>query len=128
MDDVSLGTNTKEDHILLLKELFTACQETNLRIKIEKCEFMREEMEHLGLDVGYGSWKRTASKMQPLQDMQIRDDFKKGPHNIRNFLGACISYGRHMHSFTYLSAPLLTLLRRPTLGGGPTRRRPISRS
>ena len=39
-------------------------------------------MEYLGLDVGYGWWKPAASKMQPLQDMQIRDDRKKGPHDV----------------------------------------------
>ena len=70
IDDVSLGTNTQEDHILLLQEFFTLCQESHLRIKLEKCEFMREEMEYLGFDVGYGWWKPAASKMQPLQDMQ----------------------------------------------------------
>ena len=42
IDDVSLGTNTKEDHILLLQEVFNVCQEGHLRIKLEKCEFMRE--------------------------------------------------------------------------------------
>ena len=41
IDDVRLGTNTQEDHILFLQELFTVCQEDHLRIKLEKCEFMR---------------------------------------------------------------------------------------
>ena len=76
IDDVSLGTNTKEDHVLLLREFFIVCQENHLRIKLEKCEFMKEEMEYLGFDEGYGWWKPAASKMQPLQDMQIRDDSK----------------------------------------------------
>ena len=45
---------------------------------------MRDEKEYLGFDVGYGWWKPAASKMQPLQDMQIRDDpntydFMKSP-------------------------------------------------
>ena len=53
-DDESLGTNTQEDHILLLQEFFTVCHEGHLRIKLEKREFMREEMEYLGFDVGYG--------------------------------------------------------------------------
>ena len=57
--DVSLGTNTQEDHILLLQEVFTVYQENHLRIKLEKCEFMREEMEYLGFDVGYG-WCKTS--------------------------------------------------------------------
>ena len=46
-------------------------------------------MEYLGFDVGYGWWKPAASKMQPLQDMEIRDDPKKGLHNVWSFVGAC---------------------------------------
>ena len=37
IDDMSLGTNPQEDHILLLQESFTVCHENNLRIKLEKC-------------------------------------------------------------------------------------------
>ena len=70
MDDVSLGTNTQEDHIVVLLGSFTLCLENHLRIKLEKREFMHVEMEYLGFDVEYGWWKPpAASKMQPLQDM-----------------------------------------------------------
>ena len=55
IDDVSLATNTQEDHILLLHEFFTVCEENHFHIKSEKSEFMREEMEYLDFDVGYGS-------------------------------------------------------------------------
>ena len=48
--NVSLGTNTEEHHILLLQEVFTVCPENHLRIKLEKCESMRERMEYF--DVG----------------------------------------------------------------------------
>ena len=65
IDDVSLGTNTQEDHVLLLREFFIVCQENHLRIKLEKSEFMKEEMEYWGFDVGYGWWKPAASKMRP---------------------------------------------------------------
>ena len=100
IDGSSLGTNTKEDHVLLLREFFIVYQENYLRIKLEKCEFMKEEMEYLGFDVGYGWWTQAASKMQPLQDMQIRDDPKKGLHDVRSFVGACNFYRRHIHNFT----------------------------
>ena len=106
IDDVSLGTNTQEDHILLLQEFFTVCQEYHLRIKLEKCEFMLEEIEYLGFDDGYGWWKPAASKMQPLQDMQIRDDPKRDLYDVGSFIGACNFYRRHIHNFTYSSAPL----------------------
>ena len=35
IDNVSLGTNTQEDHVLLLREFFIVCQENHLRIKLE---------------------------------------------------------------------------------------------
>ena len=50
--------------------------------------------------------------MQPLQDMQIRDDPKKGLHDVRSFIGACNFYRRHIHNFTYSSAPLTDLIKK----------------
>ena len=70
---------------------------------------MREEMEYLGFDVRYGWWNPAACKMQPLQDMQICDDPKKGLHDLRSFIAACNFYRRHIHNFTYSSAPLTDL-------------------
>ena len=52
--------------------------------------------------------------MQPLQDMQIRDDPKKGLHDVRSFVGACNFYRRHIHNFTYSSAPLTDLIKKTT--------------
>ena len=114
MDDVSLGTNTQEDHVLLLREFSIVCQESHLRIKLENCEFMKEEMECLGFDVGYCWWKPAASKMQPLQDMQIFDNPKKGLHDVRRFVDACNFYRRHNHNFTYSSALLTDLMKKTT--------------
>ena len=41
IDDVCLGTNTQEDHLILLGEFFAVCQENHTRLKLEKCEFMQ---------------------------------------------------------------------------------------
>ena len=49
IDDVLLGTNSIEDHLLLLSEFYDVCVEQNLRIKLEKCEFLKTELEYIGL-------------------------------------------------------------------------------
>ena len=113
-NDVSFGTNIQEVHVFLLREVFSICQENCLRIKLKKGMFMREEMEYLILDLGYGWWKPASSKMQPLEDMQIRDDPKKGLHIVRTFLGVCKRYQRHIHNFTYTSAPPTDLIHKTT--------------
>ena len=114
IDDVSLGTNTEEDHVVLLCEFFIVWQKNHLRIKLEECEFMKDEMEYLGFEVGYGLWKPAASKMQPLQDMQICDDPKRGLQDVRSFVGACNFFRRHIRNFTYSSAPLTDLMKNTT--------------
>ena len=111
---MSWGKNTQEDHVLLLREFFIVCQEDHLRIKLEKSEFMKEEMGYLGFDVGSGWWKPAASKMQPLQDMQIRDDPKRGLHDVRSFVGAGNFYRGHIHNFTYSPALLTDLIKNTT--------------
>ena len=53
IDEVCLGTNTQEDHRILLGEFFAVCQENHTRLKLEKCEFIQETMQYLGFDIGY---------------------------------------------------------------------------
>ena len=102
IDDVCLGTNTQEDHLILLGEFFAVCQENHRRLKLEKCEFMQETMQYLGFDIPYGCWTPAASKAKPLMDAKVRhEDPKKGLHDVRSFIGACNFYRRHIKNFTY---------------------------
>ena len=114
INNVSFSTNTQEDDVLLLREFLLVCQEDHLRIKLEKCGFLKEEMEYWGFHVKYGWWKPAASPMQPLQDMQIADDPGKGLHDVRSFVGACNLYRPYTHNFTYSSAPLTDLIKKNT--------------
>ena len=92
IDDVCLGTNTQEDHLILLGEFFAVCQENHTRLKLEKCEFMQETMQYLGFDVGYGWGTPAASKAKPLMDAKVRhEDPKKGLHDVRSFIGRATS-------------------------------------
>ena len=115
IDDVCLGTNTKEDHLILLGEFFAVCQENHTQLKLEKCEFMQETMQYLGCDVGYGWWTPAASKAKPLMDAKVRhEDPKKRLHDVRSFIGACHFYRRHIKNFTYTSAILTDLIKKST--------------
>ena len=89
IDDVWLGTNSQEDHLILLGEFFAVCQENHTRLTVEKCEFMQETLQYLGFDIGYGWWTRAASKAKPRIDAKVRHEApKKGLHDVRSFIGA----------------------------------------
>ena len=74
IDDVCLRTDSQVDHLILLNEFFTVCQENHTRLKLEKCEFMQNTMQYLGFDVGYGWWTPAASKAKPLMDAKVRHE------------------------------------------------------
>ena len=115
IDDVCLGTNTKEYHLILLGEFVAVCQENHTRLKLEKCEFMQKTMQYLGFDFGYGWWTPAASEAKPLMDAKVRhEDPRKGLHDVRSFIGACNFYRRHVKNFTYSSAILTDLIKKST--------------
>ena len=119
IDDVCLGTNTQEDHLILLGEFFAVCQENHTTRKLEKCEFMQETMQYLGLDIGYWWWTPAASKAECLMDAKVRhEDPKKGLHDVRSFIGACNFYRRHIENFIYTSPILRDLIKKTTTWQG----------
>ena len=116
IDDVCLGKNTQEDHLILLGEFFAVCQENHTRLKLEKCDFMQETMQYLGFDIGYRWWTPAASKAKPLMHAKVRhEDAKKGLHDVCSFIGACNFYRHHIKIFTYTSTILTDLIRKSTI-------------
>ena len=65
IDDVCLGMNTQEDHLILSGEFFAVCKENHTRLKLEKCEFMQKTMQYLGFNIGYGLGTPAGSKPNP---------------------------------------------------------------
>ena len=101
--------------VLLQGQFFAVCQENYSRLKLQKCEFMQETMQHLAFDVGYGWWTPAASKAKPLLDAKVRhEDPKKGLHDVRSFIGVCNFYRRHIKNFTYTCAILMDLIKKST--------------
>ena len=73
---------------------------------------MKETMQYLGFDIGYGWWTPAASKAIPLMDAKVRQESpKRGLHDVRSFIGACNFYRRHIKGFTYNSAILTDLIK-----------------
>ena len=98
----------------LLDEFVKICEDCNTRAKLEKCEFLREELEYLGFQVGWRWWKPVADKVAPILKTEIRDDKTRGVKDIRGFLGSCNFHRRHIPTFTY-SGHLLTDLTKKTV-------------
>ena len=48
IDDIIVFSETFEDHIKHLGEVFERLRKANLRLKISKCEFVKKQLNYLG--------------------------------------------------------------------------------
>ena len=124
-NDVTLGTNTIDDHLLLFREFYTLCQENHPLIKLENCQFLKTETDYLGFHIGDGWWKPQDQKMKPLMDFDQTDSISKAERGqkIEQSIRSCNFYRRHLQNFTGASAPLTDLNKKET----PWRWEPIER-
>ena len=114
IDDVLLGTDDADDYLRLVEDFLRTCEECNTRVTLQKSEFMQEEIEYLGFQVGWRWWRPVKEKVAPILKASIRDDKTRGVKDIRAFLGSCNFYTRHIPTFTY-SSHLLTDLTKKTV-------------
>ena len=79
----------------------------NIRIKLSKCEFMKEQIEYLGFNICWGTWKPSKSKIEAILRSEV-----KNLKDLRRFLGVLNFYRRHIPNFTYSSALLTDLTKK----------------
>ena len=72
-DDIGIGSETWEQHLILVEEFLKVCQALNLRVKLSKCEFGKETMDYLGFQIGYGWWRPAQEKVDSLAKFKIEN-------------------------------------------------------
>ena len=85
MDDISVFTNTIEDHESIVWEVLHILQENNLYLKPEKCNFKTDHIDYLGIIVSNGTVHMDPKKVAVLSTWPT--PLKK--HNVQSFLRFC---------------------------------------
>ena len=66
INDVLLGADTVEDQLKLLEDFLRTWDECHTKVKLSKCEFMKESLEYLGFEVGWRWWGPVKTKVAPI--------------------------------------------------------------
>ena len=48
IDDIVIATETVEDHMVRLREVFQCLPEAGFKMRVAKCDFMKSEIKYLG--------------------------------------------------------------------------------
>ena len=105
LDDIIIFSDTEEEHLAHIEEIFKRLEAADLKMKRSKCDFFKKHIHYLGHLI-------SANGIQPLKDKLDMIHDMPAPHNskeVKQFLGLAGYYRKFVPCFADLSRPLARL-------------------
>lgn len=110
MDDIVIYSNTFEEHVAKINELFLRLRKAGLQLQPDKCNLFRKEINYLGHIISAEGVRPDPKKTDAVEKFPIPNSVKK----IREFLGLTGYYRRFIDNYAKISKPLTSLLQKDT--------------
>lgn len=107
IDDVVVFGRTLEEHNENLRIVLQTLQKANLKVQLDKSEFIHTSIEFLGYIISDNGIKPNEKKIEAIRNFPVPKDLKQ----LRGFLGLVGYYRRFVRDFAKLAKPLTNLLR-----------------
>lgn len=108
MDDIIIFSTSLQEHILNLDKVFSKLRDANLKVQLDKCEFLRREIAFLGHIISETGLKPNPDKIIAIQNFPI----PKTQKDIKSFLGLLGYYRKFIKDFSQLTKPLTSCLKK----------------
>ena len=108
IDDIAVFSDSWEDHLQHIREVFAVLRAANLKARPKKCFFCMYECDFLGHTVGRNKVQPDVLKIQAIRDFKT----PKTKKDVRAFLGLAGYYRRFIPSFAHLAARMSDLTRK----------------
>jgi len=108
MDDIIVYSASLQEHINNLRIVFRRLREANLKVQLDKSEFLHKEIEFLGHKVTSEGVKPNPDKIKAIKNFPI----PKTPRQIKSFLGLLGYYRKFIKNFADLTKPMTNCLRK----------------
>uniref|UniRef100_A0A3B1IC10 ribonuclease H n=1 Tax=Astyanax mexicanus TaxID=7994 RepID=A0A3B1IC10_ASTMX len=108
LDDAVVHSESWQDHVKHLRELFQRLHEAQLVVNLPKCELGKGQVTYLGHQVGQGKVIPRQAKVQAILDLPC----PRTRRELMRVLGMCGFYRRFVPNFSAVTEPLTHLLRK----------------
>ncbi|GBG60856.1 hypothetical protein CBR_g15977 [Chara braunii] len=105
LDNILIYSRTLEDHLEHLQRVLETLRCATYKVNLDKCEFVRQELEYLGHFVTPEGISPLSDKIQAIQEWSEL----KTVTNVRSFLGLAGYYQRFIKGYSKIAAPLSKL-------------------
>lgn len=108
MDDILVISETVEQHLEILKDVFKLFVANKLELRIDKCSFLQNEIEFVGYLVSEKGIKPTKEGVKAVQKIPVPRNIKE----VHSFVALCSYFRKFIPSFSLIAKPLYDLLRK----------------
>lgn len=110
LDDIVIYGKSLSEHNERLTKIFEKLRTHNLKLQVDKCEFLRKEVAYLGHIISEKGVKPNPDKIQAILNIKT----PKNQKDIKSFLGLVGYYRKFIPKFAHISKPLTKLLKKDT--------------
>ena len=108
IDDTIVSSNSWEDHLRHLEEVFKAFEKAGMTLKLSKCVFAKSSVKFIGHEVGSGQRSTLKCKVEAIRAIPE-------PHTkklLRSFLGMTNFYRSYIPNYSQIALPLTELTKK----------------
>jgi hypothetical protein len=106
LDDILIFSKTFDEHITRLEAVFARLAQHNLKLKPNKCEFLKTSVSYLGHVISKEGVETDPEKVSSVKSWPTPKNVKE----LRQFLGFVGYYRRFIKDFSKIVNPLTSLL------------------
>lgn len=108
VDDILVFSNSFEQHIHHLHQIFSRLENAGLTLKPSKCSFALQKVHYLGHVITKDGVQVDVTKTDAVKSFPIPECTK----DVRSFLGLCNYYRKFIKNYSTIISPLTSLLRK----------------
>ena len=102
LDDIIIFSNSEEEHLAHIEEIFRRLEAADLKMKRSKCDFFKKHIHYLGHLISVNGIRPLKDKLDMIRDMPAPSSSKE----VKQFLGLAGYYRKFVPHFADLSRPL----------------------
>lgn len=107
-DDIIIFSESKAQHLEHLKRIFEICVKENIKLKLSKCKFMKQQINFLGYCVQEGTISPDNVNVEKIKNLQPPNNVKE----LQRFLGTINVYNKFIPNYAKVRHPLNVLLKK----------------